>query len=124
MNLLKRFGNYFGGFAIGLVILAFFLNGKKASCDYSPDARVLKNIRSKNLQYTPTALNYMASNNIDTTNINFILFKGSINFSKSESRKEPCGIYFVEAKVNTLNTGITVKNCETTATVLKVEVSD
>ena len=121
MSLLKRFGYYFGGFAIGLVILAFFLNGKKASCDYGPDARTLKNIRSKTLVYSTEATAYMTSKNIDTTNINFILFKGDINFSKSNSRKKPCGLYFIEANVNGNATGILVENCETTATINSVE---
>ena len=47
MTLLQRIGYYLGGFSIGLIILAFFLNGKKVSCDYGPEARVLKNINTK-----------------------------------------------------------------------------
>ncbi len=39
MKLIQRIGYYLGGFSIGLVILAFFLNGKKTSCSYGPDAR-------------------------------------------------------------------------------------
>ena len=49
MTLIQRIGYYLGGFSIGLVILAFFLNGKKTSCSYGPDSRVLKNINSKKL---------------------------------------------------------------------------
>ena len=124
MSLLKRFGYYFGGFAIGLVILAFFLNGKKASCDYGPDARVLKNIRNQTLVYSENAKSYMATKGLDTTNINYILYKGDINFSKSETRKKPCGFYFIEGNVNGLDTGLLVKNCEKTATIESVELID
>ena len=124
MSLLKRFGYYFGGFAIGLVILAFFLNGKKASCDYGPDARTLKNIRSKTLVYSEEATAFMTSKSIDTTKINYILYKGDINFSKSDSRKKPCGLYFVEADIEGSNTGILVENCENTATINSVELLD
>lgn len=124
MSLLKRFGYYFGGFAIGLVILAFFLNGKKASCDYGPDARVLKNIRSKTLVYSGDATSFMTSKAIDTTKINYILFKGDIDFSKSDTRKEPCGIYFIESNIDGKDTGISVENCKKTATVLSVEYID
>ncbi len=52
MTLLKRIGYYLGGFSIGLVLLAFFLSGKKTSCDYSPSARVKKNIRTKKHSYS------------------------------------------------------------------------
>ncbi|WP_290698175.1 hypothetical protein [Lacinutrix sp.] len=124
MSLLKRFGYYFGGFSIGLVILAFFLNGKKASCDYGPDARTLKNIRSKTLVYSDEAKLFMTSKSIDTTNINYILFKGDIDFSKSDSRKKPCSVYFVEAEINGLDTSIYVENCETIATINAIEIID
>lgn len=124
MSLLKRFGYYFGGFSIGLVILAFFLNGKKASCDYSPDARALKNIRSKTLIYSDEAKSIMTLKNIDTTIINYILFKGDIDFSKSKSRKKPCSIYFVEAEVNGLKTAVYVENCKTIATINTIEITD
>ena len=50
MKLVYRFGFFFGGFSIGLVFLMFFLSGKKTSCAYGPDARVLKNIQIK-IQY-------------------------------------------------------------------------
>jgi hypothetical protein len=124
MSLLKRFGFYFGGFAIGLVLLAFFLNGKKASCDYGPDARVLKNIRTKTLEYSTEAKDFMASKNIDTTNINYILFKGDIDFSKSETRIEPCNIYFVEGEIEGKDTGLRVENCEKIATIKSIEFID
>lgn len=124
MSLLKRFGYYFGGFAIGLVILAFFLNGKKASCDYGPDARVLKNIRSKTLAYSNNAEIFMSSKNIDTTKINYILYKGDVNFSDSDTRKKPCGIYLVEGKIEENKTRLTVENCKTIATINNIEYID
>jgi len=51
MKFIHRLGYYLGGFSIGLIFLAFFLSGKRASCDYGPDARVLKNIGLKQLQF-------------------------------------------------------------------------
>ena len=52
MKIVHRFGFYMGGFSIGLGFLIFFLSGKKTSCAYGPDARVLKNIRTKKPQYS------------------------------------------------------------------------
>ena len=54
MSILKRFAFYFGGFAIGLILLYFFVGGSGASCefDYGPNSRTLKNIRIKERIFT------------------------------------------------------------------------
>ena len=56
MKLIHRIGYYLGGFSIGLIFLAFILSGKKASCSYGLDARVLKNISTKQLVYSQNVL--------------------------------------------------------------------
>ena len=49
MNFLKRLYYYSTGFIIGIIFLIFILNGKRASCNYTPNARVIDNITSKEL---------------------------------------------------------------------------
>ncbi len=115
MKLIQRIGYYLGGFSLGLIILAFFLNGKKVSCDYGPDARVLKNINSK-------AIKYSRSMQIDTTAMYYILKEGDINFSESDTRKEPCGVYVIEGDYNEANIILTVENCDSIATVTNYKV--
>ncbi|MFD1162216.1 MULTISPECIES: hypothetical protein [Hwangdonia] len=114
MKLIQRIGYYLGGFSIGLIILAFFLNGKKVSCDYGPDARVLKNINSKVIKYNDDTIN-------DSIAIRYVLKKGDINFSKSETRQKPCGIYVIEGDYNEKEIILTVENCDSTATVTNVK---
>ncbi|WJJ95469.1 hypothetical protein [Algibacter luteus] len=118
MKLIQRIGYYLGGFSLGLIILAFFLNGKKTSCSYGPDARVLKNINSKKIKYSETLSNLLINKTIDSTGINFVLKKGDINFSESNPRQEPCGIYVVEGTYNDNDVLLTVENCDSIATVL------
>lgn len=113
MKLLQRIGYYLGGFALGLIILAFFFNKKRTSCSYGPEARVLKNIRSKKLIYAQSI------NLSDTLLIKDLLKEGSINFSKSEPRKEPCGIYLIEGSHNT-EISLQVQNCDDLVTILKI----
>lgn len=108
MTLIQRIGYYLGGFSIGLIILAFFLNGKKVSCDYGPEARVLKNINSKVIQYN----NNFA---IDTVAIQYVLKRGDINFSESNTRQKPCGIFVIEGDYNEEKITLTVKNCDSIA---------
>tara|TARA_R110002049_G_scaffold87533_3_gene221951 strand:+ start:4435 stop:4812 length:378 start_codon:yes stop_codon:yes gene_type:complete len=124
MKLIQRIGYYLGGFSLGLIILAFFLSGKKTSCSYGPDARVLKNINSKTLKYSDEVLGVMNDKNIDSTIIRHALSKGDINFNneKTEPRKEPCGIYYIEDEFNKKSIALVVENCDSTATLLNLYI--
>ena len=72
MKFIHRLGFYLGGFSIGLIFLAFFLSGKKTSCAYGPNARVLKNISTKSLIINPKiqsqleALNLTLAKHVET----------------------------------------------------------
>lgn len=121
MKLLHRIGYYLGGFALGLIVLAFFLNGKKVSCDYGPEARVLKNINLKQVQYSETIESAISNKKIDSVAIRDILKHGDIDFSKSDTRKKPCGIYAVEGTVNKTEVLLTVENCDSIATIKTID---
>ncbi|MFH6769274.1 hypothetical protein V8G56_11040 [Gaetbulibacter aquiaggeris] len=122
MTLLQRIGYYLGGFSIGLIILAFFLNGKKVSCDYGPEARVLKNINTKKIIFSEAILNDLSTNKIDSTTISYLLKKGDVNFSKSTPREKPCGIYAIEGEYKDKEMLMTVQNCDSIATILNVSL--
>ncbi|WP_299554716.1 hypothetical protein [Seonamhaeicola sp.] len=115
MKFIQRLGYYLGGLSIGLIILAFFLNGKKVSCDYGPEARVLKNINSKQLYYTNAFIK-------DSAVINHILKFGDVNFSESHPRQEPCGIYKVEGLYNDDTAILSVENCDSIAKILDLKI--
>ncbi len=120
MTLLQRIGYYLGGFSIGLIILAFFLNGKKVSCDYGPEARVLKNINTKKIVFSEAILIELSAKRIDSTTISYLLKKGDVNFSKSTPRDKPCGIYAIEGEYKDKAMLMTVQNCDSIATVLNI----
>jgi len=122
MKLIQRIGYYLGGFSLGLIILAFFLNGKKTSCSYGPDSRVLKNITSKKLLYTNVSKEVLKNKVIDTNLIPSILKKGDINFSESNPRHKPCGIYLVESELNERHVLFTIENCDSTATITNIKM--
>ena len=90
MKFIHRLGYYLGGFAIGLVLLAFFLNGSKTSCqyDYGPETRVLKDINSKGLKYSSESKKLIQNKEIDSATIQRIIKEGDVIFSKSEPRKK------------------------------------
>ncbi|MFO8148322.1 MAG: hypothetical protein ACQEQB_12910 [Bacteroidota bacterium] len=124
MNLLKRFGFFSIGLIAGIIILIFFLGGKRASCDYSPTARTLKNIKIKDRVYSEEAYRFFESNNIDTTVVNTILEDGNVNFGKSQTDIEPCNIYFVSGEIESNELELQIENCEETATIQRVEFLD
>ena len=122
MKFIHRLGYYLGGFAIGLIILAFFLNGKRASCSYTPDARVLKNIRNKERIYSEEAQQAMQLNKLDTTHINSMLNNGDVDFSRSNTELDSCKTYVVTGRSSEHDLELLFKNCDSIATLQKIDV--
>lgn len=119
MKLIQRFGYYLGGFSIGIVLLAFFLNGKKVSCDYGPEARVLKNINSKKLVYDASVLSALQNRQLDTIGAREVILNGDITIN-SDSRKKPCGLYKIEGFISEQLVSFTIENCDSIAIVKDV----
>ena len=92
MNFLKRLYYYSTGFIIGIVFLFFILNGKRASCNYTPNARVIDNITSKELIIDSNSEAFFNKEEIIE-----ILNNGKVIFNKSEPNKEPCGMYYIKS---------------------------
>lgn len=110
MGLLKRIGFYLGGFALGLIILAFIFKGKDTQFCYSPNCRVLKNIRTKKLIYTKDIAK-------DSVLISELLKNGDVVFSKSNTNSVPCKTYVIEVEKESILLELEVKNCDSTAVV-------
>ena len=125
MYLTKRFFYYFGGFAIGLVILYFFIGGSGASCeyDYGPNARTLKNIRNKPRLVSEKTLQVLSDNQLDTTAITLLLKKGNVLFRESNTELDSCKIYVIEGVVSEKNLRISIENCAELATIFSTEVN-
>lgn len=120
MKLIQRIGYYLGGFSIGLILLAFFLSGKKTSCSYGPNARVLKNIGTKPLEYSNESLSYITTKDIDTSLINTTLKKGNVNFSLSNTKLDSCKIYVIEKGFKESEIQLTIENCDSLATLKSI----
>lgn len=121
MKLPQRLLFYCFGFVIGLLLLFFFLGGKKTSCDYGPDARVLKNIRLKERVITNQALYTLQGLQLDTAAISTLLFNGDVNFSESNTTLDSCKLYVIKGMVAEKNLQFKIENCNKKATVLEVK---
>jgi len=116
-----RFTLYGFGFVIGLVLVFFFLGGKKASCNWLPNDRMLNIIRSKEIVFSDAAMKALEVKKIDTSEIYGILKSGKIDFSKSLVKNNPCRKYHIEGVIELKHIYLTVELCDSTATVLQIE---
>lgn len=122
MKFIHRVGFYLGGLALGIVILAFIWGEKRAEFCYSPECRVLKNINSKPLEYSPNALETMDDSSLDSLQIADILIHGDVNFKNSQTRLEPCRIYVIEKRIDTGELTLSVENCEDKAVIQSIQI--
>ncbi len=113
-----------GGFVVGLILLFFFLGGKKTSCDYGMDARVLKNIRNKEIVYSEVALNSLRSRQLDSSDVGQILRKGDVDFSESNTKLDSCKQYVIEGTLEQIKMRIRVENCAKIATIMTATFSE
>ena len=113
----RRFGLYGFGFAIGIVLVFFFLGGKDASCNWMPNDRMLKIIRSKNIGYSEDFQAALKNSFLDSTDINQILVDGNIDFSKSQVKNNPCRNYLIDGEIEEQEVTISVKICDSIATI-------
>lgn len=124
MSLLKRLGFYLIGLAIGLIFLAFFLNRKKAEFCYFPNCRVLKELRSKPLTYSNAATQDLQRLKLDSTAIHYLLNEGNVDFSASDTDATPCKIYVIEGEPKEETILLTLQNCDSLVTVLKLKKTE
>ncbi|MGV8814267.1 MAG: hypothetical protein ACOH2D_09170 [Gelidibacter sp.] len=117
MKFIHRLGYYLGGFSIGIIILAFFLSGKKTSCAYSPNARTIKSISQKPKSYSDEALSAMRSFEMDTTVVSDMIQYGSVNFSESDTKTEDCKTYILKNSYKDQKFRLQIKNCDSLATI-------
>lgn len=121
MNFIQRLGFFSVGLIMGIGILMFFLGGKKASCDYSPNARTLKNIRIKERVFSEESLAYLSSNNLDTAVVSTVLKSGNVDFGKSDTKKETCKIYFITEELESGEIELEIENCRDKAIIKSVK---
>jgi len=120
MELKRRFTLFGFGFAIGIILLLFFLNGKNASCNFFPNERVLDILRNKHQIYSDEVLQLMSEEKIDSTSIKNLLLKGDVDFSKSKVRQEPCRYYWIDGYIHKKEASIYVRNCDTLVTIQQI----
>ena len=133
VKLLKRFGYYFVGMALGIVALSYINKQKGSTFDYGPTARVLKQIRLRDtLKISDQAQNILNQYHLDSLDIQYVLQKGDWDRSKSHVHKKPCPDFWINATIGKKIEGKIVRNdfsfiiqrCEYTATIEDIKVNN
>ena len=121
MAFIKRLGFFLFGLSIGLVFLTIFLKKKTEETGtefcYFPNCRTLKDIRSKQISYADAINELISNKELDSTVINNFLSNGDVDFGKSETKTNPCKIYYIEGSVKDKAAILKVKNCSEKATI-------
>jgi hypothetical protein len=98
MRFYVRLAYYLSGFTIGMFFLMMVLNGKDTSCSYFPNARVLKDLRSKPFYYSNEVKQILTQKWVDTADIKKTLTYGDVDFGKSNLKFKGGKIYVIEGK--------------------------
>ena len=115
MAFLKRLGFYLIGLSIGLIFLFFFLKKKSeetgTSFCYFPNCRVIKELRSKPMQFDSEFLALHEKSRIDSIQIDSFLIQGKVDFKQSNTKSKPCKTYLIRGILNSKEASLTIDNC-------------
>lgn len=121
MKFYQRLAFYLFGVLIGSILLVTIFNKRGQDFDYMPNARTLKNIRSKNRIFTAEAQRQIDAGLIDTAGISQVLQHGEVDFEHSKKPVDSGKLYIVEGRNRKGETiFVEVINCDSTAVIRRV----
>ncbi len=115
MKLMYRLGFYLVGFSIGLIFLTVILKGKKTSCNYGPNDRVINNLSKKKWKRQKNVISAF-----DSIAFQGFLNKASVDFGKSDTQIDGCKVYFIKGYWEEKPIWISLENCEKSVEILKL----
>lgn len=98
MKFVHRLAYYLFGVLIGAMFLMFFFKNKRTEFCYLPNCRVLKNIRSKGITYSPQAEKKLAEKWVTIDDIRNVTEHGDVDFSRSNEKAEGGKLYIIDGK--------------------------
>ncbi len=116
MSFLKRLIYYSFGFFIGAIILSFIFSGKKTTCNYSPNDRVIADILKKTLVHD---FNIDENNFIDSARFIKFIKSAKVDFSQSDTKVDSCKTYTLLGHENGLKKNLKLKNCKKKVIILE-----
>ena len=117
MKLLYRLGFYLVGFSVGIILLSVIFKGKKTSCNYGPNDRVIMNL-SKKIWHSTLVNN----STFDSISFDKFLDMASVDFNKSNTTKDSCKVYYLDGYWNEKAISLEIENCEKTVNLLRLNL--
>lgn len=109
MKLLYRIGYYLLGVSLGMVIVSFVFSGKRTSCNYGPNARVLADLKKKQVVIDSAVL--WQEKALDSTRFSKMLQRSKVDFSASDTQREGCKRYRLQSNYQDIIYWIDLENC-------------
>lgn len=119
MKFKERLPYFLVGLFVGTLIAVFIFRKKNTEFNYGPNARVLKNIKTKKRIYSKNTLDVLKKSNLDTSIVSKILKNGDVDLW-NKKRLDTCISYEITGTSNYENVTITVKNSDSIALIEKV----
>ena len=117
MKLLYRLGFYLAGFSVGIILLSVIFKGKKTSCNYGPNDRVIMNLSKKIWQST-----LVNNSTFDSISFDKFLDMASVDFNKSNTTKDSCKVYYLDGYWKEKAISLEVENCEKTVNLISLNL--
>lgn len=122
MTFKERLPYFLGGLTIGIIIVVFIFGKKGTTFDYGPNARVLKNLRTKERIYTKEAIDVLYYYQLDTAMVSQILANGNVDIGNKIKLDSCLYQYNIQGRKELKNIEIVVTNCDDAAIIEKITV--
>ena len=122
MTFKQRLPFFLVGLIIGTIIVIFIWGKKNTTFDYGPNARVLKNINSKERIFSEKVLTILNTKLIDTAKISQILKNGNVDLPNKIKLDSCLYKYNIKGKQELKNITLTITNCETMAIIEDINI--
>lgn len=116
MTFKQRLPYFLVGLFIGVIVVIFIWGKKNTRFDYGPNARVLKNLSTKELIYSEVALKALSKFEIDTSMVSQVMRNGDVDlWNKIE--KDSSIVYPISGRDSLEHITIYIENLTSTAIV-------
>ena len=122
MTFKQRLPYFLVGLFIGIIVVIFVWGKKNTSFDYGPNARVLKNLSTKEKVYSSKAVQTLKDNTLDSSYISIILRTGNVDLW-NKIKKESSTVYPIQGIDSLSHILIFVENKKTEALVDSIKVN-
>jgi hypothetical protein len=114
MNLFSRILTYVFGVLLGSLMVYFMLfrNRERNLAGWLPKERIMAQIKENPITMTPQAICALNCLGLSESALKEKISAGTINFSRSEVRNEPCPVYFIEIRDIFLNVEVCEKSSQ------------